>query len=325
MSSSKHCEYVSIRGLAAHCDHRPRVLRGDTRLFDKRDYQDIRNGDRVYVVTSVLDKFIQQVFPQIVRDNVTIILATGSSDCGVPNEISRVLKMDIFTFVRHNSKHIARWYTQNCDCDGHPLIRPIPIGLDYHTLEDRTMEWGPQQTPLEQETLLKHIARKCADTKEQKQVKCFSYFHFIKFNRHGRDRHIAAAVLKLRSFNDFLQTKAPRKEVWEKHARYHFVVSPHGNGLDCHRTWEALALGCIPIVKRSTLDPLFEGMPVLIVNEWSDISVPMLNDAVERLRSPARTLEKLTLRYWVNRMKRDRARVLAGRAKKMGSIVDAHM
>ena len=30
-----------------------------------------------------------------------------------------------------------------------------------------------------------------------------------------------------------------------------FVLSPPGNGIDCHRTWEALFLGAIPIVKRS--------------------------------------------------------------------------
>jgi hypothetical protein len=51
-----------------------------------------------------------------------------------------------------------------------------------------------------------------------------------------------------------------------------FVVSPHGNGLDCHRTWEALYLGVIPIVKTSSLDQLYEDLPVLIVDDWSDVT-----------------------------------------------------
>ena len=32
---------------------------------------------------------------------------------------------------------------------------------------------------------------------------------------------------------------------------YKFALSPEGNGIDCHRTWECLYLGVIPIVKKS--------------------------------------------------------------------------
>jgi len=49
-----------------------------------------------------------------------------------------------------------------------------------------------------------------------------------------------------------------------------FVPSPAGNGLDCHRTWEALYLGAIPVV----LEKEFcgdENWPVLVVNSWQDL------------------------------------------------------
>ena len=39
----------------------------------------------------------------------------------------------------------------------------------------------------------------------------------------------------------------------QQHAHFAFVASPSGNGLDCHRTWEALLLRSIPIVKVSVL------------------------------------------------------------------------
>ena len=55
-----------------------------------------------------------------------------------------------------------------------------------------------------------------------------------------------------------------------------FVVSPRGHGYDCHRTWEALALGCIPIVKHSPIDHVFDHLPVLIVREWSDVNRELL-------------------------------------------------
>ena len=46
-----------------------------------------------------------------------------------------------------------------------------------------------------------------------------------------------------------------------------FVPSPAGNGLDCHRTWEAMYLGAVPVV----LEKDFCGdasWPVLIVPSW---------------------------------------------------------
>ena len=59
--------------------------------------------------------------------------------------------------------------------------------------------------------------------------------------------------------------------------RHHFVLSPRGNGLDCYRTWEALALGVIPIIKRNgPFDRLYEGMPVLLVDRWEDVSLDLL-------------------------------------------------
>ena len=59
---------------------------------------------------------------------------------------------------------------------------------------------------------------------------------------------------------------------WEAHRDYAFELSPQGNGLDCHRTWEALILNTIPIVRTSSLDPLYEGLPVVVVAEWADVT-----------------------------------------------------
>jgi hypothetical protein len=83
-------------------------------------------------------------------------------------------------------------------------------------------------------------------------------------------------------------------------AEHAFVLSPHGNGLDCHRTWEALALGCIPIVKSSGLDPLFENLPVWIVHEWSEVTQEAMNCVVNSFKTQSCQYEKLNLSYWQN-------------------------
>jgi len=51
-----------------------------------------------------------------------------------------------------------------------------------------------------------------------------------------------------------------------------FVLSPPGNGADCHRTWEAIYLGAVPIVKRKFWPFSHLNLPVVIINDWSDLS-----------------------------------------------------
>lgn len=56
-------------------------------------------------------------------------------------------------------------------------------------------------------------------------------------------------------------------------SKYKFVASPDGNGVDCFRTWEALYLGVIPIVKNNVMTRKFKdmGIPLLIIDDWSEI------------------------------------------------------
>jgi len=49
-----------------------------------------------------------------------------------------------------------------------------------------------------------------------------------------------------------------------------FVPSPAGNGIDCHRTWEALYLGAVPVVLRSEYFGKSD-WPVLVVDSWSEL------------------------------------------------------
>ena len=87
-------------------------------------------------------------------------------------------------------------------------------------------------------------------------------------------------------------------ETWKLQSQYQFVLSPHGAGLDCHRTWEALLLGCIPIVKKAKLNDLFVDLPVIAVEDWSEINSAFLKKAAEEISSKNINREKLFMRYW---------------------------
>ena len=65
------------------------------------------------------------------------------------------------------------------------------------------------------------------------------------------------------SQNDYLETLQ----------RFHFVVSPPGFGEDCHRTWEALMCGVVPILLRTPIVRLglFNDLPVWSVTSYRSV------------------------------------------------------
>jgi hypothetical protein len=99
-------------------------------------------------------------------------------------------------------------------------------------------------------------------------------------------------------------TFTPRTLNWKKMIEYAFILSPFGVGMDCHRTWEALCLGCIPIVCAPNFTNLFLDLPVLIVNDWSEINEILLKKTVDEFKQQNFNYEKLTLEYWKNKIKK---------------------
>ena len=100
------------------------------------------------------------------------------------------------------------------------------------------------------------------------------------------------------------QQEMPRDDQWKSRTEYVFSISPVGAGLDCHRTWESLMLGQIVIVQSSPLDPLFEGLPVVIVKNWDEVTQENLEIWIERYSDATTNPEfrkRLTFKYWYNK------------------------
>ena len=54
---------------------------------------------------------------------------------------------------------------------------------------------------------------------------------------------------------------------WKNQTDYMFCLSLQGYGIDCHRTYETLVLGSIPIVNRNSISLLFENLSVIIIDK----------------------------------------------------------
>jgi hypothetical protein len=73
--------------------------------------------------------------------------------------------------------------------------------------------------------------------------------------------------------------------------------------MDCHRTWEALSLGSIPIIKGNGFSKMFEDLPVLMVNDWREINQELLNNTIKKFKTTHFNYDKLKLEYWINKIK----------------------
>jgi hypothetical protein len=78
---------------------------------------------------------------------------------------------------------------------------------------------------------------------------------------------------------------------------FKFVLCPIGNAVDCHRNWEVLYLGRVPVMKKHPyLQELYKDYPVLFVDSYDDISEELLieNDFLYK-KVKSMSVDNLTL------------------------------
>ena len=294
--SENDCKYVSSRGILKSCDiYSSTPISGITHLINY-DFSQIKENSIIYICVSAIPYFINNIFYKLPYN---IILVTGDNDETVPSDFFNKETGDFLRFIECDK--LIHWYSQNCILTTHPKITQMPIGLDYHTMSTQDHLWGKQLSPLDQESMLEHIKLNSKPFYEREK-KAYSNFHFFMGTKFGYDRINAKEQIP-EELVFYEPIRVERELSWKTQTQYAFVISPHGNGLDCHRTWEALCLGCIVIVKTSALDPLYEELPVLIVKEWSNINQELLDNTIIEFKNKNFNNNKLNLKYWVNKIK----------------------
>lgn len=286
------CKYVSTRGVLKSCDiHLTKFTDIHSCNFDS-DY----NMDSNHTIPTIYMRF--DCVPAFIKklDSITkrIVLVLGDGDQTFPEDFFKT-DDEFKRFIEQDK--ICHIFSINTNKQ-HPKLTTYPIGINYHTLADKSTDWGPQMTPSAQDAELEEIRSKMPT---ERLPMCYSNFHFHMGNdrRYTGDRRQAKKLIPADCIY-YEQTEVSRKQTWINQTQYAFVACPHGNGLDCHRQWEAIILGCIPIVKKSSIDSNYTDLPVLIVNEWSDINTDLLHKTMNEFKKKSFKLDKLELKYWID-------------------------
>ncbi len=290
----------------------------DRIIYSPKHYiKNIQDGSIVWVYAKHLANFVSDVLPHI---NGKIILVSGGSDATFPTNYPE--KREILNAI--NSPSILHLFMQNC-AYSHPKVTQIPIGIDLHTAVHWPYKCGfessisSKKQSIQLTSLLKTLRQ--TGLRPIKAICDFGfndsmhgeYNRYLEFND---DRATIRKRLENFPFASHLEKSVPRDTLWKMKGQCAFDISPPGNGIDCHRTWESLLLGCIVIVKDSFLNPLLKDLPVVVIQSWDEITPENL--AMWRIKyadalTNSKYREKLTIDFWLNKMRTIQNRYLTSK------------
>ncbi len=96
-----------------------------------------------------------------------------------------------------------------------------------------------------------------------------------------------------------INTQMDISEYYKTLGSYKFVVSPEGNGIDCHRHYEALIYGCIPIVEDNPLiRAKYGNVPILWTTDYSEITPAYLEQKYTEMLAQTWDFSALFIEKW---------------------------
>jgi len=205
---------------------------------EKREY---KSDQIVFCKTD----FISTLFSEIEGFSGELILISHLSDYPITENL-----------FKSRPKCIKKWFAQNVDYQ-HPDLVPIPIGIPNHK--------GPSFASI-QYLDQNFIKNNLPLPKIQKDWKIYCNFgdtHSSRSNvRDCLSRNVLAGF----------ESNVSSSEFYLSMNKNQFVASPRGNGIDCHRTWEALLVGSIPIVDKHFMYDEWN-IPVIQVTDWNNLEL----------------------------------------------------
>jgi hypothetical protein len=238
-----------------------------------------------FVYINALHDFIKNI---LIHIKGKYILITYSKNKLVPNGIMN--KEDAIKFI--NDDRLLRWYTTNLSMNI-PKVVGLPMGMDYGTLKNVESRI--------QEERYREIVNEMEPIYNRKPI-CYFHmrYHFIKRN----DDDILESDIFNKECIYYDNERITKEEVIKKISECMYVVIVQS--YDTSKIWEALGVGTIPIILRSSYIPIYDGLPILVVENWNDINNELLTKTLYDVCEKGSNgeyieyLEKIGLEYWMN-------------------------
>jgi glycosyltransferase involved in cell wall biosynthesis len=154
-------------------------------------------------------------------------------------------------------KPVSQWLVNTSEYDrgGHDGIVPFPIGMSYQIVNYKHLDMNEF---LQHGSHDKLVLLSIWPTTDEKR------------RRTGKNRMSILHTLASKNYHTHFEEY---DSYIRKLKNYKFVFSPEGNGIDCHRHYEALMAGTIPIAEENELiHAKYGNMPILYTEDYSEIN-----------------------------------------------------
>lgn len=233
--------------------------------------KDIKKYKVVYVYTQFLTDFFDRYFDEL---NDGTILISHNSDLGIHQNSHKYLECN----------KIKAWYCQNRETS-HPKLFSIPIGL------------ANSQWPHGNQQLIENIRK----ANNKKDILVFKNFDI---NTNYGERLLCNIATSNNGIS--MSPSQSLDNYWTTLSRSVFIISPPGNGIDCHRIWEALCLRCVPIVKKHEAFLQFLHLPILFIDDWNQVTVDFLMHKSKEFLGVDHKIPELEIEFWKEKIQYDK-------------------
>ena len=263
-----------------------------------------KNNPVIFLKTDLLPNYIDIL--NSFTERFTLITASNDDHCPPylyyppDDELHKDLKLKVDKLL--NSKHLFMWYAKN-PAIKHMKLKPYPIGPKWQW---KTTRFFGENKNKHLQIFNKYCLNPLKMMLDSKLKTELLYFNFTcpttnkpLFKFHQRMRNNVKDIFLKKGFQwneneefeDYIKTLS----------KYKFCLAPPGRGIDTHRCWEALMVGTIPIVFSSSLNDLYENLPVIVVDDWNIINEEYLHQEYKNILQGTYNFEKLYANFWFNR------------------------
>jgi hypothetical protein len=267
MISGEQFQQLAEIGLYSdiNCIIRDQVLAFNQNIIqiDELSVEDIKKYNKIFVYTHCLPHFFNKFFKYL--NPGTVLITHNSDDCITEN---------FSTYLNDNT--ISKWYCQN-KLISHPKLFSLPIGI------------ANSQWPHGDQQLIKNIKELC----KQKTNLIFKNFD----QNTNKDERIHCDNITNKN-GIYMSPKTAIKEYWLQLASSCFVISPAGNGIDCHRILECLYLRTVPIVLNHESLEQFKHLPILFLDSWEEVTISFLQSKLNNFIDVDWNIAELDINFW---------------------------
>jgi hypothetical protein len=234
--------------------------RTDTKIPD-----DLKYAKSIFTYPHILDYFFNFVYPQL---EGPFTLITHNSDVGITSNFHPFL----------DSSKIKKWYCQN-KYTSHPKLFSIPIGI-------ANSQWPHGNLQALKQTIENNL---------EKNNLVFKSFDC------STNTPVRLQVNTETELNGFkMMNPMPFTQYIQRLKQSYFCIAPPGNGADCHRIWECLYLGCVPIIYKHPFSfTEFSELPIMQIDSYTQITESFLKEKIKEFYPFNKfNFKKLDLNYW---------------------------